>query len=346
MRRKQTAETNWAEVERRHRQQLEEFRRDWSWDRVFRSWRARFEDFAVDPSSLFVEVSVHDPAHPRDRQADLSWWPRDGIRDQQERIQQHLLQWPGTQGPIHPDVQYQRKGELDTLGLLHEAKEDAEKVAAILIAASLFARLRSSRRQFPRDHWPPFDCVEVLEVMAYERWQGKDYRVAWADTCTLVLPFISADYHYTLTDLGSLVRYIAEEHAAVFSQYRPIVINFSADCDPFVEKKFREQKRLEAEKQREWQTRARQEQATRELQRTERLKAHPRYEEWDTLSWQELQRLVWSMPTTRIAEQFGVSDSAIGKRCRAAGIRKPPPGFWNRVDAGKIPHPNGIPPSA
>lgn len=70
---------------------------------------------------------------------------------------------------------------------------------------------------------------------------------------------------------------------------------------------------------------------------------HPRCEEWDGLSAQELDRLVWSMPTTTIAAQFGVSDSAIGKRCRMAGTKKPPPGFWARVEAGRIPHPNGSP---
>lgn len=66
----------------------------------------------------------------------------------------------------------------------------------------------------------------------------------------------------------ALVRYIAEEHAALFSQCRPIVINFSPDCDPFAEKKLREQQRLEAERTREWQARAKQEQAQREQERS------------------------------------------------------------------------------
>ena len=30
----------------------------------------------------------------------------------------------------------------------------------------------------------------------------------------------------------------------------------------------------------------------------------------------ELKRLVWEMPTTQVAKIFGVSDSAIGKRCK------------------------------
>ena len=138
---------------------------------------------------------------------------------------------------------------------------------------------------------------------------------------------------------------MAEEHAAAFCQYRPVVVNFSAQCDAFVEKRFRDKKRAEVERARQWELSWKEREAKREEERLDRLKAHPRCEEWGRLSDQELERLVWSMPTTKIAEQFGVSDSAIGKRCRVAGIKKPPPGFWARVEAGKVPHPNGCPPS-
>lgn len=109
----------------------------------------------------------------------------------------------------------------------------------------------------------------------------------------------------------------------MFSQCRPVIVNFSPECDAFVEKKFRDRKRAEAERARTWELRWKDEQAKREQERLDRLKAHPRYEEWDGLSSRELERLVWSMPTTKIAVQFGVSDSAIGKRCRSAGIKKP-----------------------
>jgi hypothetical protein len=214
---------------------VEDFRGDWNWQRVFSKWKSRLEDFSLDPLNLFVGVSVHDPAHPSDRPSEFSWWPACRIREWQEYVQHHFLEWPGTRGPIHVDNQ--RKGELDTLQHLHEFKHDAEIVAAILIAASLFARLRSSRRQFPRDKWPPFRCVEVLEAMAYHRWQGEQPRIPWADTCTVVLPYVSHDWDYSITDLGTLVRYLAEEHAAVFSQCRPVVVNFSSECDAFVEKK-------------------------------------------------------------------------------------------------------------
>jgi hypothetical protein len=71
---------------------------------------------------------------------------------------------------------------------------------------------------------------------------------------------------------------------------------------------------------------------------------HPRIDEWPNISREELERLVWSKPTRLVAADFGVSDTAISKKCRLEGIRKPPRGFWARVDSGKLPHPQGKPP--
>ena len=68
---------------------------------------------------------------------------------------------------------------------------------------------------------------------------------------------------------------------------------------------------------------------------------HPRIDEWPNVSSKELERLVWSKPTRLVAADFGVSDTAISKKCRLEGIKKPPRGFWARVNAGKIPHPQG-----
>lgn len=64
--------------------------------------------------------------------------------------------------------------------------------------------------------------------------------------------------------------------------------------------------------------------------------------EWP-VSNEELAKLVWTMPTVEVAKLFGVSDVAIAKRCKKYGIPKPPKGFWAKVNAGKIPHPRGVP---
>lgn len=43
-----------------------------------------------------------------------------------------------------------------------------------------------------------------------------------------------------------------------------------------------------------------------------------------------LAKLVWAKPSTIIAKELGVSDTAIKKRCRARGIPKPPRGYWTQ----------------
>jgi hypothetical protein len=48
------------------------------------------------------------------------------------------------------------------------------------------------------------------------------------------------------------------------------------------------------------------------------------------VSKEDLESLVWSMPTTKIAEMYGVSDSAIAKRCKRLGVEKPPRGYWSK----------------
>ena len=54
------------------------------------------------------------------------------------------------------------------------------------------------------------------------------------------------------------------------------------------------------------------------------------------ISKEELERLVWSFPTTKVAKTLGVSDVAISRRCKSLGITKPPRGFWKKVKAGLL----------
>ncbi|KKL91884.1 hypothetical protein LCGC14_1890240 [marine sediment metagenome] len=45
-----------------------------------------------------------------------------------------------------------------------------------------------------------------------------------------------------------------------------------------------------------------------------------------------LEELVWSIPSTQLAKQFGVSDTAIKKWCRKYGIKKPGRGYWRKIE--------------
>jgi hypothetical protein len=48
---------------------------------------------------------------------------------------------------------------------------------------------------------------------------------------------------------------------------------------------------------------------------------------------EELEQLVWEAPTSQLAKQFGVTDTAIAKWCRAYGITKPPRGYWAKLNS-------------
>ncbi|MEZ5277082.1 MAG: hypothetical protein R3F07_11930 [Opitutaceae bacterium] len=63
------------------------------------------------------------------------------------------------------------------------------------------------------------------------------------------------------------------------------------------------------------------------------------------LTRQELYEKVWESPGIRLAEEFGVSDVAIAKRCRKLSVPRPPPGYWAKIAAGhRIKRP-ALPPS-
>ena len=55
------------------------------------------------------------------------------------------------------------------------------------------------------------------------------------------------------------------------------------------------------------------------------------------LTREELFLLVWERPTRDIARELGISDVALGKRCKKLQVPKPPPGYWAKVKAGKRP---------
>jgi hypothetical protein len=46
---------------------------------------------------------------------------------------------------------------------------------------------------------------------------------------------------------------------------------------------------------------------------------------------EELEKLVWSKPTSQLAKELNVSDVAIGKWCKSEKIEKPPRGYWAKI---------------
>src|SRR5665213_1326993 len=56
-----------------------------------------------------------------------------------------------------------------------------------------------------------------------------------------------------------------------------------------------------------------------------------------TLTRQSLYELVWSKPMTTLAKDFGITDVALAKRCRAVDVPIPYRGYWARKEAGQNP---------
>ncbi len=48
-----------------------------------------------------------------------------------------------------------------------------------------------------------------------------------------------------------------------------------------------------------------------------------------------LEKLLWEKPTSQIAKDLGVSDKAIEKHCKKLALKKPPRGYWAKIQAGE-----------
>ena len=54
-----------------------------------------------------------------------------------------------------------------------------------------------------------------------------------------------------------------------------------------------------------------------------------------TLSRDELYELVWTTPMVKLAEQFGLTDQGLAKKCKKHDIPRPPAGYWAKLEYGK-----------
>jgi hypothetical protein len=48
-----------------------------------------------------------------------------------------------------------------------------------------------------------------------------------------------------------------------------------------------------------------------------------------------LEKLIWEKPTSQVAKDLGVSDKAVEKHCKKLGLKKPPRGYWAKIQAGE-----------
>ncbi|MHC1717201.1 MAG: hypothetical protein AB9883_00880 [Acidaminococcaceae bacterium] len=320
---------NW---ERQRKIEIDEFFDGWDWQQIFRTWKNKICDYPISLEALFKEITIYDPKNPYERENILTWQPIKTISEFQLEVQRHFDNWPGTVGPIN---QYNaRQGELRTLDYLWEYQSDIEKVAAILINASLFTRLHSSRGKYPMENWPSCWCVQKLYEMSLAIWNSENKHFMWQHYNTEVLPYLKWDYDYQLNNLHALISYLAEEHALLLLKYYPVVVVFKEKRDPFIEKRLNDERIMQQQK---W------DEISKLQSECQDKKVKGTNSRWENMSRNELEKLVWTKPTVALAKELGVSDVAIGKRCKSMNITKPKPGFWAKVNAGLIPNPKGKP---
>jgi len=59
----------------------------------------------------------------------------------------------------------------------------------------------------------------------------------------------------------------------------------------------------------------------------------------------ELYRLVWSEPMTRLAKRYEVSDSYLARICKLLNVPRPGLGYWAKLEVGKAPPQTPLPPA-
>jgi hypothetical protein len=57
----------------------------------------------------------------------------------------------------------------------------------------------------------------------------------------------------------------------------------------------------------------------------------------------DLYNQVWTMPMTKLAKEYGISDVALAKTCRKANIPIPGRGYWANIAAGRKMKPVPLP---
>jgi hypothetical protein len=307
----------------------------WNWDLIYQAWRTRFDAFALDHldrstsnpvplirldiDALFHEIELCDPSRIT-REDEIGWWGRSDYWKRYLKCQSWLDNHPKTTGLVEGNFPY--SSFKYTLSHLWENQANWEIIAAILIQATLFPYV-DGRAKLQRS--PVFESIYQTVLSRY--------RVGYPHTATHVMPGLLPTTHHKA--ICSVIDELAAHHVEVLTQNILIVAKFGDHRNP----------EIAAELERKNRDRAAKAEIARLLSQ-ERLAnsakpPKPSLEAWLKLSKSELETLVWTKPAQQLATELGVSDVAIAKRCRREGICKPPLGFWAKVQAGKIPHPNG-----
>lgn len=202
-----------------------DFLQYWDSERLFASWVKEVGEFGIDPTKVIHEVRI---AHPSWAGKDIrcpggqplvEWWPKGSVEGRTLAIREYLTTPGNSTLPVYLVRCFDLKGPRYTIEHLIGAGGDVEAIAATFLSASLFYRMGSSRRSYPRDEWPHFYAVDEVRKWARER-SGSH----WDTTCTSTLPHHEDTYGLHIRNVDQLVKFLAAEHARNLHQFTPVRI--------------------------------------------------------------------------------------------------------------------------
>lgn len=290
----------------------------------------------------------------------LEWWRKEDVALQEVAIQALSLNLPWVQGFQREDLgqgavySSRRVGPFVTLALLVAAKQQPARQTAIVKAALAFQLFGAVRRAVPVQESAREHLLQAFARELYEQAGFPDGKPVWLPVHTCVLPegenqnklsrlLLRASTAPSSTqELDAALTQVAQ---ALTDTWQAVLIRPARDAaeDLRVRAEFEanplvprfnglvqgmlvERDRLAADHA--FRARRRRSAEARELR--ELRSKHPRWGQWRQLPDAELKSLVWQKQLTALADEFGVTDTAIRKRCDARGIERPPQGYWLR----------------
>ena len=198
-------------------------------DDVMRAWNRTIEEYEIKPLDLFEQIVLVDPYRAENEECFVTWCPISDFVAVKYQLQKSLEDGRFFSALSRAGKWTYSAGQSITAHHLWRASHDSQLTSALLLAASLFAQMGSSRATYPRDNWPSFREAEKAKSAVTSYIEEKmDAFDGWHYSCTGVLPPCRRGhyYNYKLHDLGALSSYLAEEHARLYAKYKILGVNF------------------------------------------------------------------------------------------------------------------------
>lgn len=334
-----------------------------TWPDIYSAWLEGYSGDGEPIFPIFEEVradAVDDNGKSTGYRQCHGLWRLDWV-ERNELMNLRIKHFRCLRGDGHFETVYVEqatRGRSQLLDLLLEAKDSLEDTAIALLMATVFMSTNLGRYSFHGRDW--YKAAWMLSD-GLEAHLGYGPRAVWHFSCTNLFPQIEADFVGPAAKENplALAKAYGAYHRELLREQVPYAkligmggptqdiidaANAQREAERIAREPILQRKALEqAEQERKAQDIA--QARSTALARLSKINMPPPVQSnLATMSKEDLSKAVWSMTTQTLAGLLGCSDVAIHKRCRRLEIKTPPRGFWQRVAAGQIPHPQGIEP--